>query len=326
MPSKSTILGLIAAGIVSCASAESSNKLRANNVDHALHRLLKAYEQSNAQRGRGLGLWPWSDDSPIKCPDVTCPEPVCNCPDVSQMMAQTLDICEIYGNDKCGTHGDCENTGKSYKCECDKGWGGKHCELKDLCDDDDTCKHATKCENVNLDEDGELLDEDETDTSALDDFRCTCESGWFGKRCNIDKDGYLDQNDDDVDDEDLVFSCPSLTFTDSNGKEWPQMEVVDGKCVDIDWCDEDRTGFIDCSAVADSDCVNHLHIAGQLELYQLDTTIIDYDGCEAKTKCRSIKCKSGYECIDDSGELADLLANEDITQTQHDKGHACREK
>ena len=327
MPSKSSILGLIAAGIVSCASAESPNKLRANNVDHALHRLLKAYEQqSNPQRGRGLGMWPWSEDSPTNCPDVTCPEPVCNCPDVSQMMAQTLDICEIYGNDKCGLHGDCENTEKSFECECDKGWGGKHCELKDLCEEDETCKHATKCENLNLDKDGNLLDKDETDSDADDDYRCTCESGWTGKRCNVDDDGFLDVNDDDVDDEDLVFSCPSLDFTDDSGKVWPQMEVVDGKCVDINWCDEDRTGFIDCTGIADNTCVNHQHTSQEVEAYRLDPTAIENDGCELNTKCRNIKCKSGYECVDDATKLATLLSNEDITQAQHDTGHVCREK
>lgn len=312
--------------MVALASADPSNSLRANKVDRALHRLLEAYEGSRHQEGRGLGLWPWSDDTPTKCPDVVCPEPVCNCPDMSHAVSQILDICEIYGNDKCSPHGKCVNTEKSYTCECDKGYGGKNCELQDLCDNADTCKHASKCTNLNMDEDGNLLDPDDPDSNPNDDFFCTCETGWGGKRCNVDDEGFLDENDDDVNDEDLVFTCPSLDFTDTNGKVWPQMEVVDGKCVDINWCDEERTGFIDCTGIADSTCVNHVHTADMLELYRIDPTILDYDACEAKTKCRSIKCKSGYECIDDQADLDKLLSDGDITQAQHDNDYVCREK
>uniref|UniRef100_H2Z2M2 Delta-like protein n=1 Tax=Ciona savignyi TaxID=51511 RepID=H2Z2M2_CIOSA len=71
----------------------------------------------------------------------------------------------VQGSGICGVHGTCRTTRGSYRCRCDAGFEGTHCELNV-----DDCA-TSRCQNG------------ATCVDGLNTYTCICDEGWQGRYC-----------------------------------------------------------------------------------------------------------------------------------------------
>ena len=141
----------------------------------------------------------------------------CDCSDTGfsgQTCGEDIDECELE-TDPCGDHGACFNTPGSFTCECDDGYSGIFCEIKDLCfqvghfieiflnkkkvscSDQGQCDPSTglcSCNPGFLGEDCSKIDEcfkiNCMNNGTCFDGVCACSDGWYGPTCTIDESSY----------------------------------------------------------------------------------------------------------------------------------------
>ena len=81
----------------------------------------------------------------------------------------------------CGNHGNCTSTLYSYVCECDLGYTGTNCSIRDHCASNPCpSDNSTGCFNL----------------PQVDSFVCQCIDGWGGNLCNQDIDECLTSGTD----------------------------------------------------------------------------------------------------------------------------------
>ncbi|CAG5080379.1 Oidioi.mRNA.OKI2018_I69.PAR.g9564.t1.cds [Oikopleura dioica] len=124
----------------------------------------------------------------------------CDCTDTGfsgQTCGEDIDECSLE-IDPCGDHGSCFNTPGSFTCECDDGYSGILCEIKDLCfevscSDQGQCDPSTGfciCNPGFLPPDCSEIDNCFEVTclnnGTCAEGLCACDDRWVGQNCEFE--------------------------------------------------------------------------------------------------------------------------------------------